>query len=238
MFRRSSSVALVVWLCAVAVLADDDPLVVELWPASVPDEPRDLGPEVSRMSPALDRKRVEVTEPTRMVTNVSRPTITICRPPKDHDTGTAMLICPGGGYWDLYWQLEGEEVAAWLNTLGVTGVILKYRVPRRPDEPQGLPARRPLQDAQRAVSLVRCKAEEWGINPQRIGIMAFRLVATWPLRLRRASKSGRTHRSMRWTKSVVGPISPFSHIRVISRRRTKMNWPRAFMCRPGHLPCS
>ena len=72
-----------------------------------------------------------------MVTNVSRPTITIYRPPKDHDTGTAVLICPGGGYWNLYWQLEGEEVAAWLNSLGVTGVILKYRVPRRDDEPQG-----------------------------------------------------------------------------------------------------
>ena len=125
------------------------------------------------MSPKLDRKQVEVTEPTRMVTNVSRPTITIYRPAKDKDTGTAMLICPGGGYWNLYWQLEGEEVAAWLNSLGVTGIILKYRVPRRPDEPKGEPARRPLQDAQRAVSLVRSKAEEWGIDPQRIGMVGF-----------------------------------------------------------------
>ncbi len=66
-----------------------------------------------------------------MVTNVTLPTLTIYRPAKEKDTGTAMLICPGGGYWNLYWQLEGEEVAAWLNSLGITGVILKYRVPRR-----------------------------------------------------------------------------------------------------------
>ena len=84
-----------------------------------------------------------------------------------------MVICPGGGYWNLFWQLEGEEVAAWLNSLGVTGIILKYRVPRRPDEPKGEPARRPLQDAQRAVSLVRSKAKEWGIAPDRIGIVGF-----------------------------------------------------------------
>jgi acetyl esterase/lipase len=125
------------------------------------------------MSPKLDRKQVEVTEPTRLVTNVSRPTLTIYRPGKDKDTGTAVLICPGGGYWNLYWQLEGEEVAAWLNTLGVTGIILKYRVPHRPGEPKGEPARRPLQDAQRAVSLVRSKAREWGLDPKRIGIIGF-----------------------------------------------------------------
>ena len=155
------------------LVAADDPLVVELWPGAVPDETHNLGAETFRMSPQLDRKQVEVTEPTKMVTNVSRPTITIYRPAKDQETGTAVLICPGGGYWNLYWQLEGEEVARWLNSLGVTGIILKYRVPRRPDEPQGEPARRPLQDAQRAVSLVRSKAEEWDIVPQRIGMIGF-----------------------------------------------------------------
>ena len=125
------------------------------------------------MSPALDRKQVEVTEPTRMITDVTKPTLTIYRPPKGRATGTSVLICPGGGYWDLYWELEGEEVAAWLNSIGVTGIILKYRVPRRPDEPKGEPARRPLQDAQRAVSLVRSKAGEWGVHPQRIGMVGF-----------------------------------------------------------------
>ncbi len=156
-----------------SVVAADSPQVVELWPGIAPEETGNLGAEKTRMSPRLDRKQVEVTEPTKLVTNVSKPTITIYRPAKDKDTGTAVLICPGGGYWDLYWQLEGEEVAEWLNSLGVTGIILKYRVPRRPDEPKGVPARRPLQDAQRAVSLVRSKAKEWGIGPQRIGMVGF-----------------------------------------------------------------
>jgi len=113
------------------------PLVVEIWPGTAPDENGNIGEEKFRMSPKLDRKQVEVTEPTRLLTNVTKPTLTIYRPAKDNDTGTAVLICPGGGYWDLYWQLEGEEVAAWLNSIGATGIILKYRVPRRPDEPKG-----------------------------------------------------------------------------------------------------
>jgi acetyl esterase/lipase len=125
------------------------------------------------MSPRLDPKQVEVTEPTRMITDVTRPTLTIYRPTPETDTGTSMLICPGGGYWNLYWQLEGEEVAAWLNSIGVTGIILKYRVPRRPDEPQGEPARRPLMDAQRAVSLIRSKAKELSLHPEQIGIVGF-----------------------------------------------------------------
>lgn len=151
----------------------DNPLVVELWPGTAPDESGDIGPERFHMSPKLDRRQVEVTEPTKLITAVTKPTITIHRPTKDKDTGTAMIICPGGGYWDLYWELEGEEVAAWLNSIGVSGSILKYRVPRRADEPRGEPARRPLQDAQRAVSLLRSRARELGINPQRIGIVGF-----------------------------------------------------------------
>jgi len=148
------------------------PIVIDVWPGHVPDETGSIGPERWRMSPKLDRTQVEVTEPTRMLTDVSKPTLTIFRPTQKN-TGTAMLICPGGGYWDLYWQLEGEEVAAWLNSNGVTGIILKYRVPRRLDEPKGEPARRPLQDAQRAISLVRSKAGEWAVQPDRIGIVGF-----------------------------------------------------------------
>jgi acetyl esterase/lipase len=153
----------VVWLCMTwPALAADKPVVVELWPGGAPDETGNIGAETTRMSPRLSRKQVEVTEPTRMVTNVTKPTITLYRPAKGKDNGTAVLICPGGGYWNLYWELEGEEVASWLNSLGVTGIILKYRVPRRLGEPQGEPARRPLQDSQRAVSLVRSKARDWG----------------------------------------------------------------------------
>ena len=73
--------------------------------------------------------------PTKLITNVSKPTITVYRPSGDKNTGTAMVICPGGGYWDLYWELEGEEVAAWLNSQGMTGIILKYRCPGDPGKP-------------------------------------------------------------------------------------------------------
>jgi acetyl esterase/lipase len=166
------SLAILLWLARPGVGADK-PLVMDLWPDKAPDETGKIGPEKVVMSPKLTRKEVEVTESTQMVTNVTRPTIKIYRPAKEKDTGTAMLICPGGGYWNLYWQLEGEEVAAWLQSLGVTGIILKYRVPRRTDEPKGEPARRPLQDAQRAVSLVRSKARDWGIDPRRIGMIGF-----------------------------------------------------------------
>ncbi len=177
MSRIASTVSLVACLCVAwpldLVAGADKPLVVELWPGKVPDETGNIGAETVRMSPKLTKKQVEVTQPTRMVTNVSKPTITIYRPAKDKDTGTAMLICPGGGYWNLFWELEGEEVAAWLNSLGMTGIILKYRVPRRPDDTKNEPARRPLQDAQRAVSLVRSKAKDWGIDRQRIGMVGF-----------------------------------------------------------------
>src|SRR5438046_4752938 len=167
--RFASTVFLVPWMSvAWAVVGVGAPLVVEIWPGTAPDESGNIGEERFLMSPKLDRKQVEVTEPTQMITDVTKPTLTIYQPAKDKNTGTAVLICPGGGYWDLYWQLEGEEVAAWLNSIGVTGIILKYRVPRRADEREGEPARRPLQDAQRAMSLIRSKGNDWGIRKIRI----------------------------------------------------------------------
>lgn len=174
LMRAVLTAAASLWIAAPVMGDNELPKAVELWQGDVPDEePGVIGPEKVVMSPALDRKQVEVTVSTRMLTNVTRPSITICRPPKEKETGAAMIICPGGGYWNLYWELEGEEVATWLNSLGVTGIILKYRVPRRPGEIKTEPARRPLQDAQRAVSLVRSRAAEWGIDPQRIGMIGF-----------------------------------------------------------------
>jgi acetyl esterase/lipase len=174
MKRSVATVSLLIWLClALSARGTEKPMAVKLWPGKAPDEADNIGPEKIHMSPKLTKKEVEVPEPTKLVTNVSKPTLTIYRPAKEKDTGAAVLICPGGGYWNLYWQLEGEEVADWLTSQGLTGIILKYRVPRRPDEPKDEPARRPFQDAQRAVSLVRGKAKEWGIDPKRIGIVGF-----------------------------------------------------------------
>ncbi len=105
----------------------------------------------------------------KIVAGVTRPTISVYRPAKDKDTGTAVLICPGGGYSVLAMDLEGEEVAAWLNSIGVTGIVLKYRVPRHADKAHAMP----LMDAQRAMSLVRPRAAKWNIDPKRIGILGF-----------------------------------------------------------------
>jgi len=174
MTRLSALVSMVIcWFVITPLNGADKPQVVELWPGKVPDETAELEPEKVHMSKNADKKQVEVNVPTRLITNVSKPSITIYRPAKEKDTGATVIICPGGGYWNLFWELEGEEVAAWLNAQGITGIVLKYRVPRRPDEIKGEPARRPLQDAQRAVSLVRSKAKEWGIDPERIGMIGF-----------------------------------------------------------------
>src|SRR6266550_3002105 len=80
---------IVAWTASAA-----EPLVVDIWPGKVPDESGDIGAERVRMSPKLDRKQVEVTEPTRLITDVAKPTITIYRPAAEKNTGTAMLICP------------------------------------------------------------------------------------------------------------------------------------------------
>lgn len=144
-----------------------EPLVVDLWPGKVPGDVGIRGQETSRVHQS------PLVGPTRLITNVTRPTLTVYRPDPGRNTGTAMVICPGGGYWDLYWELEGEEVAAWLNSAGMTGIILKYRCPRRPGEPERDPPIGPQLDAQRAVSLVRSRAAEWGIDPKRIGLVGF-----------------------------------------------------------------
>ena len=194
----AAAVSLLTCLATIgSVAADDKPAVVELWPGKVPDETGNIGAEYVRMSPKLDREQVEVTESTRMVTNVTKPTITIYRPAKGKDTGTAVLICPGGGYWNLYWELEGEEVAAWLNSIGVTGIILKYRVPRRPGEPEAQPhaarSRTPSEPSASSGARPRSGAS----RPTGSASSASRPVATWPPQRRPASRSGRTSRSTR-----------------------------------------
>ena len=144
-----------------------EPIVIDLWPGKPAGDPGITAEESSRIYES------KIVGPTKLITNVSKPTLTIHSPPKEKQNGTAMIICPGGGYWNLFWELEGEEVAAWLNSLGVTGIVLKYRVPRRPGEVRGEPAAGPLLDAQRAVSLVRARAAEWGLEADRIGIIGF-----------------------------------------------------------------
>ena len=110
-----------------------DPLVVDLWPGKAPGDVGINGQETSRIHPS------PIVGPTKLITNVIRPTLTIYQPAKEKNTGTAMLICPGGGYHNLFWELEGEDVAAWLNSMAQpSDVILadweasNYLAPRTP----------------------------------------------------------------------------------------------------------
>jgi acetyl esterase/lipase len=144
-----------------------EPLILNVWPDKVPGEPSGIGEEKVEPNPP------DETTPTQRVTNVTKPTISVFLPPKEKNTGAAMLIAPGGGYNILAWDKEGTEVAEWLNTLGVTGVVLKYRVPRRMDQMKDRPPQRALQDAQRAMRLVRSKAADWGLDEKRIGMLGF-----------------------------------------------------------------
>jgi acetyl esterase/lipase len=101
---------------------------------------------------------------------ITSPTLTLFRPPADRANGAVVVVCPGGGYNILAWNLEGTEIADWLNSIGVTAVVLKYRVPRRDS---AAPHAAPLKDAQRALRLVRSHATDWAIDPQRVGILGF-----------------------------------------------------------------
>ena len=150
-------------LLAAAPLAALEPL--PLWPATAPGETATLAPEQDLSKPT---DKPVGGKPLIRLGNVSTPTITIFPAPKDKNTGTAVVVCPGGGYNILALDLEGTEVCEWLNSIGVTGVLLKYRVPKRADRPRHEP---PLQDAQRALGLVRQHAAEWGI--ERVGILGF-----------------------------------------------------------------
>ena len=152
--------------CPGMTRADDKAQIVDVWPGKIPGESVDIGAE-KLMEQRPNERQVQ------RLTNVSKPTISIFKPKPGTDNGASVLICPGGGYHILAWDLEGEEVASWLNSIGVTGIVLKYRVPRRPGESAGEPPLGPLQDAQRAMSLVRHNAKEWGIDPKRIGILGF-----------------------------------------------------------------
>ncbi|MGD0089727.1 MAG: alpha/beta hydrolase [Planctomycetota bacterium] len=147
-----------------AVLAAEAPQTLNVWPDTAPGEKGDSGEE--KWEPVHKGENPPITR----LTNVTKPTIAIYPPPKDKNSGTAVLICPGGGYSILAMNHEGEDVATWLNSIGVTGIVLKYRVPARKGQPRH---QAPLQDAQRALSLVRAQAKQWDIAPDRIGILGF-----------------------------------------------------------------
>jgi acetyl esterase/lipase len=128
-----------------------EPQVIEIWPEGVPGLKADASPEKHEGS---------------NVGNIHHPSLTVFPAPADKANGTAVIICPGGGYARLSFTNEGTSPAAWLNSLGVTAFILKYRV-----KEYGHPS--PLQDVLRAIRLVRSRAAEFGLKADRIGVLGF-----------------------------------------------------------------
>ncbi len=164
----SAAVFLAVLCTSSGLLPAAEPsLTRNIWPGTPPDETKSLPPEGDQTKPSdkliAGRRIIKLG-------NVSTPQIAVYRPTKDKDTGTSVIICPGGGFNILAYDLEGTEVAEWLNSVGVTGIVLKYRVPARNPQKRWLAA---VQDAQRTLSLVRSQAGEWGLDSSRIGILGF-----------------------------------------------------------------
>jgi acetyl esterase/lipase len=149
-------------LCAAAPSAP-----IPLWPSGAPGEQPGPGNEkdtTTEKSGLIAGKRVA------RIGGITNPTMQIFSPSKEKNTGAAVVVFPGGGYSILALDLEGTEVCEWLQTIGVTGVLLKYRVPPHPG---AVRYAAPLQDAQRAVRLVREHAEEWGVDAKRVGVLGF-----------------------------------------------------------------
>ncbi len=140
-----------------------EPATLRLWPGQAPGEAAPLAKAEGDIPDAPGTK-----SDIRRLTNVSEPVLAVFPAPKEKATGASIIIAPGGAYQFLSWTHEGTELAERFNRDGVTAFVLKYRVPKRETDPD---FKLPLMDAQRAVSLVRSRAAEWNIDPQRIGFL-------------------------------------------------------------------
>ena len=150
----AASLAILMGLLFAAIArAEDTPKPIDVWPSKAPG----------------DSIKVEEKWDKKRATNVSHPTLEFFRPEKDKDTGVAVIVCPGGGYKNLMMDYEGEDAARWLNTIGVTGIVLKYRVPGSRRHAALVPA----SGCAAVDQLCPRKAKELAIDPNKIGILGF-----------------------------------------------------------------
>ncbi len=167
---RGPGLTVVLLLClgrlALAPAAAAQQTVLPLWPNGTPEPAQTAAPEMDATRP--DDSLISGHRTARL-TNVTRPTLSVY-PPHGRGTGTAALVFPGGGYRQLAWNGEGTDTCEWLNSAGITCLLVKYRVPeqgRYPDNPAD------LEDAQQAMRLSRAHAGMWHIDPHRIGVIGF-----------------------------------------------------------------
>ena len=172
--NRFRFLILSVLLCSATTLLAQTPawqpapghVTLHLWPNGAPDATPNPAPEVDTTTA---QQPLIAGKPLIRLGNVSDPTLTLYAP-KANNTGAAVVVFPGGGYQILAIDLEGTEVCNWLNSIGVNCILLKYRVPNSGPYPKSPQA---LQDAQRALGMVRQHASEWHIDPNRIGVLGF-----------------------------------------------------------------
>jgi acetyl esterase/lipase len=138
-----------------------------LWPNGNPEPSKVVGPEID---PTTDANRMVSGKPAIRVTNISKPTLTVYSPDPAKNTGAAALVFPGGAYIRLAIAVEGTEVCDWLNSIGVTCILVKYRVPEDGHYPQNV---EDLEDAQQAMRITRAHAAEWHVDPHRVGVIGF-----------------------------------------------------------------
>jgi acetyl esterase/lipase len=136
--------------------------VVLLWPNGAPGSEGKIAPEKVRLTP----------DGEHVISGVHQPSITVYLPPKQTATGAAVVIAPGGSHVELWVDHEGYAVAKWLSEHGVAGFVLKYRLAREPGSSYTV-ERNSLPDMQRAIRLLRSRAAEWGVDPERVGVMGF-----------------------------------------------------------------
>jgi acetyl esterase/lipase len=130
-----------------------------LWPNGIPNSRESTEKEIS--------EKGEI----HWIRNVQEPTISVFLPTRQHATGQAVVICPGGGYGGLAYDWEGIDIAKWLNSKGIAAMVLKYRLPNSASVEVSYKA--PLQDVQRAMRLVRANAEKWNIDQNKVGVLGF-----------------------------------------------------------------
>lgn len=150
---------LILFLSGFSLIANGQDFVLPLYQGEIPNS-KNTG-----QTEKIERNDITV------IRNVQTPDIAVYLPSKRFATGQAVVICPGGGYWVLAYDLEGTDIARYLNSIGVAGIVLKYRLPTYGNTLE--PHKVPLMDAQQAMRQVRAHAAEWNIDPGKIGVMGF-----------------------------------------------------------------
>ena len=166
-FYSLRGLAVVLAFLAAASCVRAQQVTLPLWPNGTPENPGVSAPDIEISESG---EPFVAGKPVTRIKNVSRPTLSVFPASKGTGASPAILVFPGGAYKRLAYDLEGTEVCAWLNSLGITCVVVKYRVPFEGHYPEFV---EDLEDAQQAMRITRAHAEEWRIDPQRIGAMGF-----------------------------------------------------------------